>query len=318
MSTVLPLARQLSRPERQGRAAVVLPVVAFAVTTALLLVVAGGARMFLVDPRTGSDAGFYGILTAFGVLMLAVPLITLGAAAARLTSRRRNDRLATLRLLGASGRELWSLTVLEATVVAAVGAVAGVVLYAMLLPLVGLLPFFGGPVGVAAVAVDPLTGFAAVAAMIVVGAGSAAVSLRRVSVTPLGVRTRSDAPPMRRRALALGGVLIAGVVLLVANFSILGQVLGFAATIVLLLLLFAGALGLLNLVGAPIIAARGRSMARRARTASALSSSSGSGSSCSRAPWASRRRHPCSRTATSSSASTASACPSTNSPGPAG
>lgn len=270
MSTVLPLARQLSRPERQGRAAVVLPVVAFAVTTALLLVVAGGARMFLVDPRTGSDAGFYGILTAFGVLMLAVPLITLGAAAARLTSRRRNDRLATLRLLGASGRELWSLTVLEATVVAAVGAVAGVVLYAMLLPLVGLLPFFGGPVGVAAVAVDPLTGFAAVAAMIVVGAGSAAVSLRRVSVTPLGVRTRSDAPPMRRRALALGGVLIAGVVLLVANFSILGQVLGFAATIVLLLLLFAGALGLLNLVGAPIIAARGRSMARRARTAAAL------------------------------------------------
>ncbi len=62
MSTVLPLARLLSRPARQGRAAIALPVVAFAVTTALLLVVAGGARMFLVDPRAGAEGGLYGIL----------------------------------------------------------------------------------------------------------------------------------------------------------------------------------------------------------------------------------------------------------------
>ena len=53
MSTVLPLARLLSRPARQGRAAIALPVVAFAVTTALLLVVGrlgdriGRRRLFL-------------------------------------------------------------------------------------------------------------------------------------------------------------------------------------------------------------------------------------------------------------------------------
>ncbi len=62
MSTVLPLARLLSRPARQGRAAIALPVVAFAVTTALLLVVAGGARMFLVipgpEPRAGCTASW--------------------------------------------------------------------------------------------------------------------------------------------------------------------------------------------------------------------------------------------------------------------
>ncbi|MFX6149285.1 FtsX-like permease family protein, partial [Acinetobacter baumannii] len=75
---------------------------------------------------------------------------------ARLSSRRRNDRLATLRLLGASTREIWALTVLEATLTAAVGAAAGVVLYLVLLPAVGLLPFFGGPVGIAAVAASPL------------------------------------------------------------------------------------------------------------------------------------------------------------------
>lgn len=270
MSAVVPLTRLLSRPARQGRAAIALPVVAFAVTTALLLVVAGGARMFLVDPRTADEGGFYGILAVLALVLLAVPLVTLGAAAARLTSRRRNDRLATLRLLGASGRELWSLTVLEATVIAAAGAVAGVVLYGALLPLVGLLPFFGGPVGIAAVAVDPLLGAAVLAAVVLIGAVSAAASLRRVTVTPLGVRTRSDAPPKKTAAFVTGGILIVGVVALVSNFSVVGELVGPAVSVAVLLALFAGALGLLNLIGAPIIAARGRAMARRARTAAQL------------------------------------------------
>lgn len=270
MSAVVPLTRLLSRPARQGRAAIALPVVAFAVTTALLLVVAGGARMFLVDPRTADEGGFYGILAVLALVLLAVPLVTLGAAAARLTSRRRNDRLATLRLLGASGRELWSLTVLEATVIAAAGAVAGVVLYGALLPLVGLLPFFGGPVGIAAVAVDPLLGAPVLAAVVLIGAVSAAASLRRVTVTPLGVRTRSEAPPKRTTAFVTGGILIVGVVALVSNFSVVGELVGPAVSVAVLLALFAGALGLLNLIGAPIIAARGRAMARRARTAAQL------------------------------------------------
>lgn len=270
MSAVVPLTRLLSRPARQGRAAIALPVVAFAVTTALLLVVAGGARMFLVDPRTADEGGFYGILAVLALVLLAVPLVTLGAAAARLTSRRRNDRLATLRLLGANGRELWSLTVLEATVIAAAGAVAGVVLYGALLPLVGLLPFFGGPVGIAAVAVDPLLGAAVLAAVVLIGAVSAAASLRRVTVTPLGVRTRSEAPPKKTAAFVTGGILIAGVVALVSNFSVVGELVGPAVSVAVLLALFAGALGLLNLIGAPIIAARGRAMARRARTAAQL------------------------------------------------
>lgn len=265
MTAVLPLARMLSRPSRQGRAAMVLPIVAFAVTTALLLVVAGGARMFLVDPRAVAG-GFYGTLAVLALVLLAVPLATLGAAAARLSSRRRNDRLATLRLLGASGREIWSLTVLEATATAAIGALAGVVLYAALLPAVGMLPFFGGPIGVGAVAADPLLVAAVVAVVIAIAAVSAAAGLRRVTVTPLGVRTRQSAPPKRTWVLVVGGILIALVVLAVANVDVFGP----AASTAVLLALFGAGLGLLNLVGAPIIAARGRAMARNARTAARL------------------------------------------------
>ena len=265
MSAVLPLARMLSRPSRQGRAAIVLPIVAFAVTTALLLVVAGGARMFLVDPRAVAG-GFYGTLAVLALVLLAVPLATLGAAAARLSSRRRNDRLATLRLLGASGREIWSLTVLEATATAVIGALAGVVLYAALLPAVGMLPFFGGPIGVGAVAADPLLVAAVVAVVIAIAAVRAAAGLRRVTVTPLGVRTRQSAPPKRTWVLVVGGILIALVVLAVANVDVFGP----AASTAVLLALFGAGLGLLNLVGAPIIAARGRAMARNARTAARL------------------------------------------------
>ncbi|MDF2664732.1 MAG: Ca2+/Na+ antiporter [Microbacterium sp.] len=271
MSTVLPLARLLSRPSRQGRAAIVLPAVAFAVTTALLLVVAGGAHMFLVDPRAQDTGdGFYGILASLALLLLAVPLVTLGAAAARLSSRRRNDRLATLRLLGASGREIWALTVLEATSVAAAGAVVGVALYVALLPLVGLLPFFGGPVGMASVAIDPLLGAGVLVGVVVIAAVSAAASLRKVTVTPLGVRTRSAAPPSRRAALIIGLVVIAAVALLIANFAVVGELLGPAIALAVLLGVFAGGMALLNLVGAPIVAARGRAMARHARGAAQL------------------------------------------------
>lgn len=269
MNAVVPLARLLSRPSRQGRAAIALPLVAFAVTTTLLLVVAGGARMFLVDPRA-VEGGLYGTFAVLALVLLAVPLATLGAAAARLSSRRRNDRLATLRLLGASTGEIWTLTVLEATIVAAAGALAGIALYALVLPAVGLLPFFGGVVGVAAVAADPPLIAAVVAGVIGVAAISAAAGLRRVTVTPLGVRTRSEAPPTRRRVLVVAGILLLVVAVAVGNAGAVGEVFGSAVWIATLLGLFAGALGLLNLIGAPIVAARGRALARNARTAARL------------------------------------------------
>ncbi|KZE32993.1 FtsX-like permease family protein [Microbacterium sp. T32] len=266
MSAVLPLARMLARPSRQGRAAIVLPVVAFAVTTALLLVVAGGAAMFLVDPRAVAGGGLYGTLAMLALVLLAVPLATLGAAAARLSSRRRNDRLATLRLLGASTREIWALTVLEATLTAAVGAAAGVVLYLVLLPAVGLLPFFGGPVGIAAVAASPLLVAGVTASVVAVAAVSSAAGLRRVTVTPLGVRTRSAVPPKRWWMLVVGGILILLVVGAVSNVGALRS----AAINAVLIGLFAAGMALLNLIGAPIVAARGRAMARTAPTAARL------------------------------------------------
>lgn len=262
---VLTLTALLARPSRQGRAALVLPVVAFAVTTALLLVVAGGTRMFLTT-ASGEFAEMYGWLSMLALVLLVVPVATLGAAAARLSSRRRNDRLATLRLLGATSGEVSAMTVIEAAAMALAGAIAGVALYALLLPLVGLLPFFGGPVGVDAVwAGWPLIALA-VAAVTLLATGSAAVGLRRVRLTPLGVRRRTDAPPRRLALIVVGVALLVVVALLVANPGALLQVLGPAV----MLALFGVAMLVINLVGAPLVAARGRRIARRAGTPARL------------------------------------------------
>src|SRR5699024_10928929 len=92
-------SRLLARRGDSRSAVLALPVLAFGVTTTLLLTVLAGALSFL---RWEDDlAGTYQLLAALAVVLLVVPLASLGGAAARLSARRRDDRLATLRLLGA-------------------------------------------------------------------------------------------------------------------------------------------------------------------------------------------------------------------------
>lgn len=263
LARILTLTTLLARPARQGRAALVLPVVAFAVTTAMLLVVAGGVRMFFTDPRAAGELEMiYRVLSALALVLLTVPIATLGAAAARLSARRRNDRLATLRLLGATSGEVGAMTVIEAAGTALVGGILGVGLFVLLLPLVGLLPFFGGPVGAGALWTGAGIALAAVAGVVLVATASAALGLRRVRLTPLGVARRTD-PPRRRIALLVVGVLaIVAVAVVVSNISVVAQVWGAAVGVAVLLGLFGVALLVVNLVGTPLIAARGRAMAR--------------------------------------------------------
>ncbi|MFF2633024.1 FtsX-like permease family protein [Microbacterium sp. NPDC058021] len=261
---IVTLTTLMARPSRQGRAALLLPVVAFAVTTALLLVVVGGTVMFHTDPRVAGDP-LYPMLSLLALVLLAVPVFTLGAAAARLSSRRRNDRLATLRLLGATSAEVSAMTVAEAALVAFAGALVGVVLYLALLPLVGLLPFFGGPVGIAAVwAGLPALGWAVVG-VTALATTSAALSLRAVRLGPLGVRRRTDAAPRRVVVLVVGLVLLIALIAAAATVSVAD-----ALGVLILIGMFAGAMALINVIGAPIVAAHGRRMARRATSAATL------------------------------------------------
>src|SRR5690606_24652603 len=74
----------------------------------------------------------YRQLTYVAVALLLFPVLGLLGSAARLTAARRAERLATLRLLGASTREVAVVAVTEVTLVATAAAVVGILAHWLL------------------------------------------------------------------------------------------------------------------------------------------------------------------------------------------
>lgn len=236
-----------------------LPILAFGTVTALLLTVAGGSQVFW----SWSDdiAGTYQALAVVAMVLLVIPLLTLGASAARLAARRRDDRLASLRLLGANSATVVWMTVIESTVLAAVGALAGAGLYACIAPFLGLIQFRGQAIGSHAwLSVPSILG--CVLAVCVLAAASAALGLRKVVVTPLGVRTRQTADGAHWvRGLIAAVVVVLGVVAM-------GLLSSFGAFIVIIAVMggcFGLALLALNLMGPWILRLRASSQLKRAK-----------------------------------------------------
>jgi len=254
----------LARPDRQGFATIALPVTAFAIVTALLSTVLGGAQMFWAwDDEYGAT---YQALAVVALVLLVVPLASLGGAAARLSARRRDDRLATLRLLGATSSTVSALAVIEAGALALAGAAVGVALYVTFVPALALIPFRGQALGVegvwlgASVAFVPL----GVTALAIV---SAVLGLRRVVISPLGVRTRQEVPRVHWVRLMIG----AAVIVLAFGMMALLQVAG--SLIVILAMLaaaFGGTIAVLNLMGPWVLRLVASGQARRAKAPARL------------------------------------------------
>jgi len=255
----------LARPGSAGAAASVLPVTAFGIVTALLLTVIGGAQAFWT--WTDDEAVLYQALAVIALSLLVVPLVSLGGAAARLSARRRDDRLATLRLLGATPATVSALAVIESAVLAAVGAVAGMLVYLAIVPLLGLIEFRGEPLGASGVLLPwPVLvavpfGIAALAAL------SAVLGLRQVVISPLGVRTRQDAPRLHWVRVVVG----VGVVALAFGVMAVLRVAPTAMVILgMLAFAFGASLAVLNLIGPWVIRLVASGQAKRAKTPARL------------------------------------------------
>ncbi|MFW6597907.1 hypothetical protein ACQBAU_17395 [Propionibacteriaceae bacterium Y2011] len=194
MITAVRLWWLLTRHEQStSRLPTVLAVTAFAVAGGSLLVVLGGVhamfRRWAADPS--SELGsLYLTLAVVAAALMVIPILTLGGQAARLTLARRNHRLATLRLAGATTGQSATITVAETTAQALAGSLIGTALYGLTLPVLTLISFEGRPLQLAELWLGPgllLAGLAAVVALALV---SAMVSLGTVAVTPLGVASR--------------------------------------------------------------------------------------------------------------------------------
>lgn len=190
-----------------------LPVTAFAIVGTLALLVVGGASSFWTI--TGDLAGFYLILSVVALMLLVFPMTGLAGSAARLLARRRDERLSSLRLLGASTGTVRILAVVESAVLAATGLLIGVLGYLVFMPLVGLIPFAGRPIGLEGMWLGTGWLSAVVGALLLMAAASSMTGLRRIEITPLGVRTRQEATRVHwiRVVLAVVGLALAQMLL---------------------------------------------------------------------------------------------------------
>lgn len=253
--TLLPLSFRVT-PEQ--RPTLLLPAIAFAATTALLLTLIGGAQTFW--SVADADAINYQAAAVTALALLIAPLLTLGGAAARLSTRRRDDRLSTLRLLGVPASVVRRITVIESSAIALAGATVGVLGSFVLAPFIGLIPFRGTALGFAAVIPPAWVYAVVVAGVTVLAAVSAVLSLRQVSLSPLGVRTRQNAP--RLSVLRV----IAVIALLGAGLGTLGFLSDFETGAILATIgvIFGGTSAVLGLVGPWFLARRAARQARRA------------------------------------------------------
>ncbi|WP_022892767.1 FtsX-like permease family protein [Agromyces subbeticus] len=255
----------LARPGTAGAAASALPITAFAIVTALLLTVLGGAQSFW---SWSGDVGVtYQALAVVALVLLVVPLASLGGAAARLSARRRDDRLATLRLLGATPATVSALAVIESVVLAVVGALAGVALYFVLVPLLALIPFRGEALGIEGVVLAPLTILGVVLGVALLAIVSAVLGLRQVVISPLGVRTKQDAPKLHWLRIVIGVAVIALAFLVMSVLQVAGS-----AMLILAMLgaAFGGSIAVLNLIGPWVIRLVAQSQAKQAKVPARL------------------------------------------------
>ncbi|TKG72728.1 FtsX-like permease family protein [Prauserella endophytica] len=150
-------------------------------------------------------------------VVLLLPLLIFVTTASRMGAAQRERRLAALRLLGVSGRQVRRIAAAESLVGAVAGLVLGGALFLALRPLIGHLDLFG--MRFFPEDFVPSWPLVVVIALLVPGlaVGAAIFGLRRTIVEPLGV-VRQGKPARRRMwwrwsVAALGGLLMAGTLL---------------------------------------------------------------------------------------------------------
>ncbi|ASO23064.1 energy-converting hydrogenase Eha subunit A [Actinoalloteichus hoggarensis] len=189
----------------------------------------------LIGDRFMSDI-FLITLSMVGLAVLAVPSLVLVASSARLTAARRERRLASMRLAGATPGQVLLLTAVEAGIAAAAGTVVGLSLTIPVSGLMSRIPWQGG---------TWLAGdfVPEVSTLLLVGLGvpllvilAAVLGLRRVVSSPLGVviaRRRRGPSAWRLVVLVSVGALFAAGLIVAQNGGGIGLLIFSMAAIVL-------------------------------------------------------------------------------------
>lgn len=154
------------------------------------------------------------VLAAVGAL---APVAVFVATATRLSAARRELRLAALRLVGATPAQIARLATIEALVATSLGAAGGVILFALARPIVAHVPLDGATWWPASITPPLPIAIGILLAVQVVGAVGALITMRRLTITPLGVQRRATpSTPGGWRVLPI----VPGVVVLMAAVAL--------------------------------------------------------------------------------------------------
>jgi hypothetical protein len=157
---------------------------------------------------------FFRYAFATGVLAVLFPVLILISTATRLAAARREERFASLRLVGATSGDISLIAAVDSVASALLGSVVGTGLFLAIRPaLAGATPtgtrYFAGTVTPAI-----WEYLALIVAVPLAAALASLLALRRVRISPLGVTRRATPPPPSAWRLA---PLVAGIGLFIAG-----------------------------------------------------------------------------------------------------
>lgn len=265
---------------RRGALADVLPVIAFAAATAITATVLGGAAAFVGRLPDGDQQAFTGeaslmpflVICAIVASVLLIPsAVGLGGSAARLSLARREKDLATTRLIGGTSGQVGAVAVLDVVAQSVLGALFGVGLHVLVTPALTGLDFGIAPFTVADLLMPWWAYPLLVVGLVLLAAGSAAVSLTGVVLSPLGVARDSRVVRMSVLRVVLWAVVILGFFgFMQVGGALLGGIADGMAMIAVVVLFIGAIVAGVNVVGPFIVWATALLVARTAPTPSLL------------------------------------------------
>ncbi|MGI8415326.1 MAG: hypothetical protein ACR2P2_03795, partial [Nakamurella sp.] len=180
-----------------------------------------GLVLGLYGPMNGiSDLDLMVVVT--GIAILIVPLLVFISIAGRIGGPARSRRVAAIRLIGGSIRQLRRFTIAEALLASVSGLLVGLVGFLIARLFAPNISVSGAGFFVSDVRPDPRLSAAALVGVPVLVVMSVLIGQRRTIVEPLGVQRRGRPRP-RRLLWRLGVVAAAGVALVVAVLLVSGD-----------------------------------------------------------------------------------------------
>jgi hypothetical protein len=149
------------------------------------------------------------VALGIGAIGLMLPVLVFVITSTRLAAARREERLAALRLVGATPGQVSMIAAVEAALAAIAGTALGFVLFYVCRPAAARIPFTGEPFFTTDVSAGWLAIFGVAAGVPLAGVLASLVTLRRVRISPLGVTRQAPARTPRASRLWVPAIGIA-------------------------------------------------------------------------------------------------------------